>query len=288
MPKPDWIRTQIGAGKNYLKIRTVLSKNRLHTVCEEAHCPNLGECWMNNHLTFILLGNICTRHCKFCSVRTGKHGSLLDTTEPARIAQVVHELGLKYVVLTSVTRDDLPDEGANHFAETITLITHYSPHTTIECLVPDFNGRRELIENVLDARPNIFAHNIETVKRITPTVRDAKSSYIKSLTTLKTARNIIHEKDYNIYLKSSIMVGLGESNLEIHETIAELAKTGCDILTIGQYLQSSKTALKVQRYVLPEEFVELKNYAHTVGIKFVFSSPLMRSSYLPVTGNIVT
>ncbi len=273
--KPPWLKIKLPGEGEFRDVKRILKKYKLHTVCEEARCPNLGECWGEGTATFMILGNICTRYCRFCATQTGNPHGIVDEDEPWRVAEAVKELKLKYVVLTSVTRDDLEDQGANVYARTIRAIKKLNPGVRVEALTPDFYSNPEYIEMVIDSGLDVFAHNVETVRRLTPLVRDRRFSYEKSLKTLKIARKTRPE----IITKSGFMVGLGETREEIYETMKDLKEAGCDILTIGQYLQPTVKHLPVERYVTPEEFKEYENSGLKMGFKFVASGPLVRSSY---------
>ncbi len=273
--KPEWLKIKLPGGGEFRDVKRALRKYRLHTVCEEARCPNLGECWGEGTATFMILGNVCTRFCKFCATQTGNPRGIIDETEPFRVAEAVRELKLKYVVLTSVTRDDLEDQGASIYKETITAIKRINPDVRVEALTPDFYTNPEYIDTVVNSGLDVFAHNVETIKRLTPTVRDRRFSYEKSLKTLKIAKKIRPD----LITKSGFMVGLGETDKEIYETIEDLKESGCEILTIGQYLQPTKRHLPVERYVTPEEFQSYKDFALKIGFKYVAAGPLVRSSY---------
>lgn len=256
-------------------IKTKLRKHSLNTVCEEAHCPNLGECFARGTATFMILGNVCTRSCKFCAVKSGEKPQPVDPNEPESVAKMVSDLKLKHVVITSVTRDDLLDEGAWQFAATINKIRGNCGDVTIEVLTPDFNGRPDCLRVVCSANPDIFNHNIETVKRLTPLVR-SHAQYDRSLRVL----NWVAINYPSIVVKSGIMVGLGETKEEIIETLKDLKKAGCKIVTIGQYLSPNKEKLKVERYLSEEEFNQLKELGEGLGINHVFSGQFVRSSYM--------
>ncbi len=270
--KPNWLKIKISGGKEYVKIKEIVEKNKLHTICSSGKCPNIGECWSKGAATFMIMGEICTRSCKFCATQTGKPLPL-DPNEPKSIANSVKIMNLRHTVITSVDRDELEDGGANHWAKTILEIRETSPNTIVEVLIPDFNADAALINIVVDAKPDIISHNIETVRRITPLVR-SKAKYDVSLKSL----SIISAS--GIMTKSGIMVGIGETKEEIEETIADLYQVGCRMLTIGQYLQPTKDNLEVDRYVHPDEFEQYKQFALNLGYKQVESGPLVRSSYM--------
>ncbi len=269
--KPSWLRTQLTEVQNYSKIKNILNSGSLHTICESGKCPNKAECWKNGTATYMILGDICTRNCKFCAVKSGSPKPP-DNNEPQNIANAVAKMKIKHCVLTSVDRDDLKDGGASLWAETIIAIKTKSPKTTIETLIPDFKGEPGLIQKVIDAKPNIISHNLETVRRLTPKIRTV-AKYETSLNVL----SFIASK--GIRAKSGIMTGLGETDDEIYETMDDLLNVNCKIMTIGQYLQPSTEQLPVDRYVSPEKFEEYKNIGLKKGFKFIESQPLVRSSY---------
>jgi lipoic acid synthetase len=273
VPKPPWIRVRIPSGKNFQKVRDLVHQKNLHTVCAEALCPNLGECWGRGTATFLILGDICTRNCRFCGVKSGSP-SAVTPQEAEELADAVSIMALKHAVITSVTRDDLPDGGAGQFARSIQAVRQKVPGCTVEVLVPDFKGSNDAIRTVVDAGPDIFAHNMETVPRLYPKVRP-QAGYEQSLRVIKTAKNL----SSTIKTKSGIMVGLGESREEILEVMADLRKSDCDILTVGQYLSPTRSHIPVVRYYTPQEFLELKEMALGMGFKWVESGPLVRSSY---------
>ena len=270
---PDWLRVKTGKRHLTEGTRALVQDFGLHTVCEGAHCPNIGECYSRHVATFMILGDTCTRNCGFCAVNSGQP-TPVDPTEPARVAQAAASLGLKYVVVTSVTRDDLPDGGAGQFASTITAVHGAIPEGRVEVLTPDFGGDADAIRAVLDARPEVFNHNVETVRRLQATVRP-QANYERSLGVLRAARQIAPD----IATKSGIMVGLGETEPEVHETLADLRAAGCEIVTIGQYLQPSRRHLPVVDYMPPEQFKALEKYAYGLGFRHVASGPFVRSSY---------
>lgn len=274
--KPSWIRVKLPSGQGYAHVRNVIRKHNLYTVCEEALCPNISECWGCHTATILILGDKCTRSCRFCAVKTGNPRGFLDLKEPKRVAQAVFELGLKYVVITSVTRDDLEDGGASIYAETVKEVRKINKDILIEVLIPDFNNDVKALNTVVDAKPDVIGHNIETVKRLTPLVRDRRAGYEKSLKTLK----IIKELEPHIYTKSSLMLGLGETMEEVIQTMVDLRRIGVDFLTIGQYLRPSSKHAPVKEYVPPEKFEELKRIGEDLGFLYVASGPLVRSSYL--------
>jgi lipoyl synthase len=269
--KPDWLRVKLPTGENYLKVRGLVDKYKLHTICESGNCPNMGECWGAGTATFMILGNICTRSCGFCAVATGRPYAV-DIEEPMRVAESVKLMGVKHCVITSVDRDELKDGGSIIWAETINAIRKISPETTIETLIPDFKGERENIQRIIDVKPEIVSHNMETVRRLTRQVR-IQAKYDRSLEVLR----ILGEGGCRT--KSGIMVGLGETKEEVLETMDDLRKVGVDILTIGQYLQPTKKHLPVLEFVHPDTFVFYKEAALEKGFGYVESGPLVRSSY---------
>jgi lipoic acid synthetase len=271
--KPDWIRSKILNTKNFFITKEIVKKNNLHTVCQEANCPNITECWSKRHATFMIMGDVCTRGCGFCDVKTGKP-SLLDIFEPIKIAQATKSLNLKHVVITSVDRDDLNDGGANHFAEVINQTRKINPSTTIEVLTPDFLRKKDSYQKVVKAQPDVFNHNIETVPSLYPKVRPG-SRYFGSLELLSLVKKI----NKSMFTKSGIMLGLGETKKEILQVMDDLMSSKVDFLTIGQYLQPSVKHYPLKRYVHPDEFKELKLIALAKGFLMVASSPLTRSSY---------
>ncbi|MBA2374279.1 MAG: lipoyl synthase [Chloroflexi bacterium] len=274
---PDWIRARMPSGENYHELKGLLRGLELNTVCEEARCPNIGECWDQRTATIMILGDTCTRACGFCAVTTGKP-TWFDDDEPRRVAEAVAELGLEHVVVTSVARDDLPDGGARIFAETIRRMRERTPGMGIEVLIPDFNGSDEPLRTVMDARPDILNHNLETVRRLQRPVRK-RARWERSLGVLDHAKAMAHEIGYPVHTKSSLMVGLGETRPELTEAFEALRAVDCDILTIGQYLRPSERHLPLERYYHPDEFAEMKAEALDLGFKHVESAPLVRSSY---------
>jgi len=271
--KPNWIRTKILDSKNFFETKIILNKRNLHTVCQEASCPNISECWSKRHATFLIMGDICTRACAFCDVKTGKP-NFLDSLEPLKIAQTTKELNLKHVVITSVDRDDLEDGGANHFSEVIKETRKLNKNTTIEVLTPDFLRKGESYKKVVIAEPDVFNHNIETVPSLYRTIRPG-SRYFASVDLLKSVKEI----NKTIFTKSGIMLGLGETKEEVLQVMDDLLIAKVDFLTIGQYLQPSPKHHPLNRYVHPDEFQEFKEVALSKGFLIVSSSPLTRSSY---------
>ncbi|TME83946.1 MAG: lipoyl synthase [Chloroflexi bacterium] len=274
---PDWIKARIPAGDNYQDLKRLLRDLNLNTVCEEAHCPNIGECWEQRTATIMILGDTCTRACGFCAVKTGRP-TWFDEDEPRRVAEAVAQLGLEHVVVTSVARDDLPDGGAHVFADTIRRLRETSPGMGVEVLIPDFNGDEPPLRQVMDARPDILNHNVETVERLQKPVRK-RARYDRSLGVLRNARRMAGQIGYVAHTKSSLMVGLGETRDELHRTFEDLRAVDCDILTVGQYLRPSEKHLPLIRYYHPDEFAEMKAEALALGFRHVESGPLVRSSY---------
>jgi len=273
--KPEWLRVKYPTGQSYERIKGVLRNHNLHTVCEEAHCPNVAECWGGGTATFMLMGDTCTRGCRFCMVKSGNPHGLLDLFEPVNVAKTIAHLGLKYVVITSVDRDDLPDGGASHFASTIKAIKQQDPNVITEVLIPDFQGNLDDVKKVVDAAPEVIAHNIETTEPLSPKVRDPRATYNQSLRVLKG----IKELDPAVYSKSSIMLGLGETEGDLAKTMKDLRDVDVDILTLGQYLRPSKGHIPVTEYVGPETFEHYKALAEELGFLYVASGPFVRSSY---------
>jgi len=259
------------SGENYSIVKNLVAKNRLHTICTSGNCPNIGECWNSGTATFMILGNICTRACKFCATVTGRPLPP-DTGEPERLAETIRILKLKHCVITSVDRDDLPDSGASHWSEEIKYIKELNPTVTIECLIPDFDGKPENIQKIIDASPEVISHNIETVRRLTPLIR-TKARYDRSLGVLR----FISDKGKTA--KSGLMLGLGETEEEVRDTIKDIYDSGCKVLTIGQYLQPAFGFMEVVEYITPEKFEEYRIAALETGFRFVESGPLVRSSY---------
>lgn len=269
--KPEWIKTRAKMGPEYTELRNLVKSEGLHTVCQEAGCPNIYECWEDREATFLIGGDQCTRRCDFCQIHTGKPGPL-DRDEPRRVAESVQKMGLKYATITGVTRDDLPDEGAWLYAETVRVIHEMNPGTGVENLVPDFSGKPDLLEEVFSARPEVLAHNIETVPRIFKRIRPA-FRYDRSLDVISQARA------YGLVTKSNLILGLGETREEISQALQDLHDAGCELVTITQYLRPNSFLHPVERWVKPEEFVELATEAEEIGFAGVLSGPLVRSSY---------
>jgi len=269
--KPAWLRAKLPSGPGYSAVRALVDENNLHTVCQSAQCPNLGECWSRGTATLMILGNICTRSCNFCAIQTGKPTEL-DLGEPARVAIAVSKMNLKHCVLTSVARDELVDGGASVWAATIRAVKNLNPRTAVEVLVPDFKGRMHDVDTVLDAKPDIFNHNIETVERLQKPVR-VQARYDRSRSVLR------HAKSRGFTTKTGIMLGLGEESHEIEQTLRDIANDKTDIVTIGQYLQPSATHLPISRWATPEEFAQWKTFGLSLGIGVIESGPMVRSSY---------
>jgi lipoic acid synthetase len=278
--KPDWLKTQPPSGREFTGIKQTLREHDLNTVCEEANCPNLGECWSGRGsdgggtATFMLMGDRCSRGCNFCDVKTGGMDPL-DADEPENVADAVAEIGLDYVVLTSVDRDDLPDQGAGHFAETIRAIRDRHPGILIESLIPDFQGEPHLVEKIIDAQPDVIAHNVETVERLQRPVRDPRAGYEQSLSVLEQVN-----RESDIYTKTSLMLGVGEYDHEVYRALADLRERGVDVVTLGQYLQPSRSHLDVASYVHPDKFDTWRRVAEEeLDFLYCASGPMVRSSY---------
>lgn len=271
VPKPKWLRVKLPTGENYRKVRGLVDQHKLHTICESGNCPNMGECWGEGTATFMILGNICTRSCGFCAVATGRPLAA-DPHEPERVAESIRLMGVKHAVITSVDRDDLPDGGSTIWFNTVAAVRRVSPGTTMETLIPDFAGKWENLQRIIDAAPEVVSHNLETVRRLTKQVR-IQAKYDRSLEAL------LRLKQGGMRTKSGVMLGLGETEQETLETIDDLASVGVDILTLGQYLQPTPKHLPVAAFITPEKFAEYKTYALSKGFRYVESGPLVRSSY---------
>ncbi|MCF6284944.1 MAG: lipoyl synthase [Candidatus Hydrogenedentes bacterium] len=271
---PNWIRQPWPSGKVVEEVKSLLGDLNLHSVCQSAHCPNQSECWGRKTATFMVMGNTCTRHCTYCAVNSGRPGEL-DLDEPANIAEAVRRLGLKHTVITSVTRDDLPDGGAQHIADTIQAIKAVSPETTIEVLVQDFDGKREDIARIQAAAPEVFSHNIETVASVFPRIRDRRFTYTQSLDVLRIAK----ELSDGHFIKSSFMLGCGETEAEIRQTLIDLKEAGCDAVSMGQYLQPTPKHHPVEAYIAPEQFKIYEAMAYEIGLGFAVAGAFVRSSY---------
>ncbi len=269
--KPKWLRVKLPIGEDYKHVRGLVDKHKLHTICESGNCPNMGECWGEGTATFMILGNICTRSCRFCAVATGRPEPV-DWDEPQRVAEAIHLMKVKHAVITSVDRDELEDGGAQVWYNTIMAVKNLNPTTTLETLIGDFKGQEKDIQRVIEAAPEVVSHNMETVERITRKVR-VQAKYFRSLSVLETL------KKGGMRTKTGMMLGIGEEKHEVIETMKHLVNVGCDILTLGQYLQPTKKHLPVQRFVHPTEFAELREIGYELGFDYVESGPLVRSSY---------
>lgn len=273
--KPEWLQVRPPSGDAYAHLKGLLRGSKLHTVCEEAHCPNVWECWGGGTATIMLLGDVCTRGCRFCAVASGTPRGMLDPDEPRKVAEALAELDLSYVVLTSVDRDDLPDGGAGHFAATIREIKRLNPGVLVEALIPDFQGQLADVRTVVEAGPDVLDHNLETVRRLQDTVRDRRAGYAQSLAVLRGAKPMRP----GLFTKSSLMLGLGETREEVLEAMQDLRANDVDFLTLGQYLRPSSWHLPVERFVPPEEFEDLRALGEEMGFAYVAAGPLVRSSY---------
>ena len=273
--KPKWLRIKSQNSSKFRELKEIVSHKKLHTVCEEAMCPNIQECWSHGTATFMLLGSVCTRACKFCAVDTGNPKGQIDAKEPEKVANSIAQMNLKYAVLTSVNRDDLEDGGAMHFAQTVVSTKKEAPGVIIEALVPDFLGKRESIETLLDSNVEVFAQNLETVKRLTHQVRDHRAGYEQTLEVLAYAKKYSPKT----ISKTSLMLGLGESEDELLKSFNDIRSAGVDVLTLGQYMRPTINHLPVEKWYSPEEFLYMKNLALDIGFKEVASGPLVRSSY---------
>jgi len=269
--KPDWLKIKLPSGDNYRKVKGIVNEHHLNTICTSGKCPNMGECWNNGTATFMILGEICTRACKFCATMTGKPVAP-DPNEPNNVAESIKLMQLQHAVITSVDRDDLDDLGAQHWANTITTLKEKCPEVTMEVLIPDFQGKEELIQIVIDAKPNVISHNLETVRRLTKQTR-SRADYDTSLKVLKQIA------DSSCVAKSGIMVGLGETDEEVYELMDDLRAVGCEMITIGQYLQPSAKHLEIVDYITPKTFLEYRKAGLEKGFRIVESAPLVRSSY---------
>ena len=275
LPKPEWLKIKLPTEK-YSDVKQIVKQNGLHTVCQEAHCPNMSECWSGGTATFMIMGGICTRACKFCAVKTGNPMKKLDEEEPKKLAAALKQLKIfDYAVITSVDRDDLPDQGALHFANCIEEVKNQIPEIIVEVLIPDFRGNMELLKRVIDAKPDVIAHNIETVERLQRKARDVRANYKQSLSVLENVKKF----NSNIYTKSSIMLGLGEADKEVVQAMEGLRKINVDIITFGQYLRPSSRHLPVNDYIKPEKFKYFEQKALELGFLYCASGPFVRSSY---------
>lgn len=278
---PHWLKREVPRGENYTRLKKDVKRLGLSTVCEEAKCPNIGECWgQTSTATIMLMGDTCTRGCKFCSVKTSRNPPPLNPDEPVNVAKAIGEWGLDYVVLTTVDRDDLPDGGANHFASTVKHLKEFNKNIMVECLTGDFAGQLDMVKIVAQSGLDVYAHNIETTEKFTPFVRDMRAGYRQSLGVLEAAKRFGSEHSKGRFLtKSSIMLGFGETDDEIKQTLKDLRSANVDCLTLGQYMQPTKRHLKVKEYVSPEKFDEWKEYGDQLGFLYTASGPLVRSSY---------
>ncbi|MBM3413796.1 MAG: lipoyl synthase [Bacteroidetes bacterium] len=269
--KPDWLRVKLPIGEKYKQVRQLVDQNKLHTICESGNCPNMGECWGEGTATFMILGNVCTRSCGFCSVATGRPDAV-DWDEPQRVAEAILLMKVKHAVITSVDRDELPDGGSIIWQNTIKAVKALSPTTTLETLIPDFKSKKIDIDRIIEAAPEVVSHNIETVERLTRQVR-VQAKYWRSMEVIRTL------KEGGMRTKSGIMLGLGETREEVVQTLQDLKDNGCDVVTIGQYLQPTKKHLPVERFVHPDEFAAYREMGYQLGLDYVESGPLVRSSY---------
>jgi lipoyl synthase len=273
--KPEWLKVRPPSGEQYAHLKSLLRSLDLHTVCEEAHCPNVWECWGGGTATIMLMGDVCTRGCRFCAVASGNPHGVLDMAEPTKVASAIAELGLRYVVLTSVDRDDLPDGGASHFARTIHEIKARDPDVLVEALIPDFQGDLDDVQAVVDSGPDVLDHNLETIRRLQTSVRDRRANYEQSLHVLRNAKDM----RAGLFTKSSLMLGLGETHDEVLAAMRDLRANHVDIVTLGQYLRPSGWHLPVHEYVTPEEFESFREEGEDMGFLYVAAGPLVRSSY---------
>jgi len=274
--KPAWLKSKIPGGEKFLKIKKDLREKKLFTVCEEAKCPNISECWNHGTATFMVLGDTCTRACRFCSVKTGNPGGLLDGDEPRKVAESAAIMGIDYAVITMVDRDDLPDGGAVHLGKVVKEVRKSCPGINIELLTGDFHADENQISSVLAEAPEVFAHNLETVERLSPRVRDARASYRQSLDVLQKVKKLAN---YPVFTKSALMLGLGEEMDEVKKSLQDMRDHDVDFVTLGQYLRPTKQHLAIKRFVPPNEFDELADFSREIGFKAVASGPLVRSSY---------
>lgn len=273
---PSWLHRKLPKGNELWNTEQVINRNGLHTVCEEARCPNLLECWSKKTATFLVMGKDCTRSCGFCSIDFAKTPKPLEADEPEKVAQSVQELGLKHVVITMVARDDLPDGGADHLFKVVETVRHRCPESTIELLTSDFHGNFDALKRVLESKPEIFNHNIETVREYSPKVRHT-AMYDRTLSILRYAKS--ERKTAHMLVKSGLMVGFGETEEQVQQTLRDLKEAGCDIVTIGQYLQPSRYKLRVKAFVTPEQFKSYEDYGYSIGLKYMYCGPFIRSSY---------
>lgn len=276
LPLPDWLSIRPASTSSYSSIKGRVKELGLSTVCVEAHCPNITECWSSGTATFMVLGNLCTRGCRFCAVKKSATGQRPDEHEPEKLAKIINEWGLDYIVITSVCRDDLEDQGAGHFAACVSEIKKLNPDTKVEVLIPDFTAGIGLLRKITDSRPDVIGHNIETVERLSPSIRDRRASYAQSLKVLKTVKDL----DSRIYTKSAMMLGMGETDSEILSSLNDLRSIGVDFMAMGQYLRPSPAHVEVKEFVTPERFSRLRENAMSKGFLYVASGPFVRSSYL--------
>jgi len=274
--KPAWLKTPIPTGETYFNIKRDLRERKLYTVCEEAKCPNIGQCWNTNTATFMVLGEVCTRGCRFCNVKTGNPNGWLDLNEPQQVAESAALMKLKYVVITMVDRDDLPDGGAAHVATVVRKVRELNPGIVIELLAGDFRGSDEALKTILAERPEVYAHNIETVERLSPRVRDARANYRQSVRALQRVRELAQ---YRVFTKSAVMLGLGEDEDEVKQSLRDLREAGVEFVTLGQYMRPTNKHLSIKRFAHPDEFNRLGEYAESIGYLSVASAPLVRSSF---------
>jgi len=274
--KPAWLKTPIPTGETYFNIKRDLRERKLYTVCEEAKCPNIGQCWNTNTATFMVLGEVCTRGCRFCNVKTGNPNGWLDLNEPNQVAESAALMKLKYVVITMVDRDDLPDGGAEHVATVVRKVRELNPGIIIELLAGDFRGSDDALKTILAERPEVYAHNIETVERLSPRVRDARANYRQSVRALQRVRELA---PYRVFTKSAVMLGLGEDEDEVKQSLRDLREAGVEFVTLGQYMRPTNKHLSIKRFAHPDEFNRLGEYAESIGYLSVASAPLVRSSF---------
>ena len=274
--KPAWLKTPIPSGETYFNIKRDLRERKLYTVCEEAKCPNIGQCWNTNTATFMVLGEVCTRGCRFCNVKTGNPNGSLDLDEPRQVAESAALMKLKYVVITMVDRDDLPDGGAEHVATVVRKVRELNPGIVIELLAGDFRGSDDALKIILAERPEVYAHNIETVERLSPRVRDARANYRQSVRALQRVRELAQ---YRVFTKSAVMLGLGEDEDEVKQSLRDLREAGVEFVTLGQYMRPTNKHLSIKRFAHPDEFNRLGEYAESIGYLSVASAPLVRSSF---------
>ncbi len=274
--KPAWLKTPIPTGETYFNIKRDLRERKLHTVCESAKCPNIGQCWNTNTATFMVLGDVCTRGCRFCNVKTGDPNGWLDHDEPRQVAESAALMKLKYVVITMVDRDDLPDGGAAHVGLVVRAVKELNPGIIIELLAGDFKGSDEALKTILAEKPDVYAHNIETIERLSPRVRDARANYRQSLKSLKRVRELA---EYRVFTKSAIMLGLGEEETEVQKSLGDLREAGVEFVNMGQYMRPTNKHLSIKRFAHPDEFERLGQFAESIGFVAVASAPLVRSSF---------